>query len=39
MVEMLKPYLQCDEYVYMQIGNVVITHIGMGAVGLAFYQL
>ena len=39
MVELLKPHLICDEYVYMQIGNVVITHIGMGAVGLAFYQL
>ena len=39
MVELLKPHLDCDEYVYMQIGNVVITHIGMGAFGLAFYQL
>lgn len=39
MVELLKSHLDCDEYVYMQIGNVVITHIGMGAFGLAFYQL
>ena len=38
-VEMLKPHLLCDEYVYMQIGNVVVTHVGMGAVGIAFYQL
>ena len=38
-VEMLKPHLLCDEYVYMQIGNVVVTHVGMGAVGVAFYQL
>ncbi len=38
-VEMIKPHLLCDEYVYMQIGNVVVTHVGMGAVGVAFYQL
>lgn len=26
------------DVVYMQIGSVVATHIGMGAVGIAFYQ-
>lgn len=39
MVEMLKPHLKCEEYICMQIGNVVSTHVGMGAVGLAFYQV
>lgn len=39
MVEMLKPHLKCEEYTCMQIGNVVSTHVGMGAVGLAFYQV
>lgn len=38
MVEKIKDKIDCDEYVYMQIGNVVSTHIGMGAVGIAFYQ-
>ncbi|MBR5318685.1 MAG: DegV family protein [Peptococcaceae bacterium] len=39
MVEKLKEKVQCDEFIYLQIGSVVATHIGMGAVGLAFYQL
>ncbi len=38
MVEKLRSQVQCDEFIYMQIGSVVATHIGMGAVGLAFYQ-
>lgn len=39
MVDKLKDKVDCDEFVYLQIGSVVATHIGMGAVGLAFYQL
>lgn len=39
LIEMLKPHLKCEEYTCMQIGNVVSTHVGMGAVGLAFYQV
>ena len=39
MVEKLKTSVNCDEFIYLQIGSVVATHIGMGAVGLAFYQL
>ncbi len=39
MVEKLKDKVNCDEFIYLQIGSVVATHIGMGAVGLAFYQL
>ena len=39
MVEKLKENVDCDEFIYLQIGSVVATHIGMGAVGLAFYQL
>lgn len=39
MVEKLKEKVQCNEFIYLQIGSVVATHIGMGAVGLAFYQL
>lgn len=38
-VERLRDRVDCDEFIYMQIGNVVATHIGMGAVGMAFYQL
>lgn len=38
-VERLRDYVDCDEFVYLQIGSVVGTHIGMGAVGMAFYQL
>lgn len=38
-VERLKDRVDCDEFVYLQIGSVVGTHIGMGAVGMAFYQL
>ena len=38
-VERLRGHVDCDEFVYLQIGNVVATHIGMGAVGMAFYQL
>lgn len=37
--ERLEEVLDCDEYIYMQIGSVVGTHIGMGATGMAFYQL
>lgn len=36
--ERLKDRIHCDEYVYQQIGTVVATHVGMGAVGMAFYQ-
>ena len=39
MVSKLKEKVDCDEFVYLQIGSVIATHIGMGAVGLAFYQL
>lgn len=39
MVEKLRNRVDCDEFIYMQIGSVIATHIGMGAVGLAFYQL
>lgn len=38
MASKLKPHLQCGEFIYMQIGCVVGTHIGLGAVGLSFYQ-
>lgn len=38
-VTRLKDRVDCDEFVYLQIGSVVGTHIGMGAVGMAFYQL
>ncbi len=37
--ERLEDVIDCDEYVYLQIGSVVGTHIGMGATGMAFYQL
>lgn len=38
-VKRLQNHVDCDEFVYLQIGSVVGTHIGMGAVGMAFYQL
>jgi DegV family protein with EDD domain len=38
-VERLKNRVDCDEFIYLQIGSVVGTHIGMGATGMAFYQL
>jgi DegV family protein with EDD domain len=38
-VERLKDHVDCDEFIYLQIGSVVGTHIGMGATGMAFYQL
>lgn len=37
--ERLEGQINCNEFVYMQIGSVVGTHIGMGAIGMAFYQL
>lgn len=37
-VEKVKDKIDCDEYIYVQIGSVVGTHIGMGAVGMAYYQ-
>lgn len=37
--ERLTGKIDCDEFVYVQIGSVVSTHIGMGAMGMAFYQL
>lgn len=37
-VQRLEGQIDCDEFVYLQIGSVVGTHIGMGAVGMAFYQ-
>lgn len=39
LVEKLKDKIDCDEFVYSQIGNVVSTHIGLGGSGMAFYQL
>lgn len=39
MVSRMQERLPQLEGVYMQIGCVVATHIGMGAVGIAFYQL
>lgn len=39
LVKRLQEKVKLDEIIYMQIGNVVATHIGMGAVGMAFYQL
>lgn len=38
-VERIKERVDCDDFIYLQIGSVVGTHIGMGAVGMAFYQL
>ena len=38
-VERVKEQVNCDDFIYLQIGSVVGTHIGMGAVGMAFYQL
>ncbi len=38
-VERVKEHVNCDDFIYLQIGSVVGTHIGMGAVGMAFYQL
>ena len=38
MVTRIKERQPQIELVYMQIGCVVATHIGMGAVGIAFYQ-
>lgn len=35
----LEGKIDCDEFIYVQIGSVVGTHIGMGAMGMAFYQL
>lgn len=35
----LEGNVKCEEFVYLQIGSVVGTHIGMGAAGMAFYQL
>lgn len=37
--ESLEGKIDCDEFVYVQIGSVVGTHVGMGATGMAFYQL
>lgn len=37
--ERLEGKIDCDEFIYVQIGSVVGTHIGMGAMGMAFYQL
>ncbi|MGM9526253.1 MAG: DegV family protein [Peptococcaceae bacterium] len=37
-VDRLKDRVDCDEFLFMQIGSVVSTHVGMGAVGMAFYQ-
>jgi fatty acid-binding protein DegV len=35
----LQDKVDCDEFVYLQIGSVVGAHIGTGAVGMGFYQL
>ena len=37
--ERLEGKIDCDKFEYVQIGSVVGTHIGMGAIGMAFYQL
>ncbi len=37
--ERLEGKIDCDKFEYIQIGSVVGTHIGMGAIGMAFYQL
>ena len=37
--ERLEGKVDCDEFVYQQIGSVVGAHIGTGAVGMGFYQL
>ena len=37
--ERLQDKVDCDEFVYLQIGSVVGAHIGTGAVGMGFYQL
>ena len=37
--ERLQDRVDCDEFVYLQIGSVVGAHIGTGAVGMGFYQL
>jgi len=39
LVEKIKDKIDCDEFFYSQIGNVVSTHIGLGGSGMAFYQL
>lgn len=38
MAEKLKEHLQCEDFIFMQIGCVIGIHIGLGAVGMAFYQ-
>ena len=38
MVSRIKEQHSNVDIVYMQIGNVVATHIGMGAIGVAFIQ-
>lgn len=35
----LQDKVDCDDFVYLQIGSVVGAHIGTGAVGMGFYQL
>lgn len=37
--ERLEGNVDCDEFIYQQIGSVVGAHIGTGAVGMGFYQL
>lgn len=39
LVSALKKGISADELPYFQIGSVVSTHIGLGAVGIAFFQL
>lgn len=37
--ERLEGTVDCDEFIYLQIGCVVGAHIGTGAVGMGFYQI
>ncbi len=39
LVSLLEKDLAADELAYFQVGSVVSTHIGLGAVGIAFFQL
>lgn len=38
LAEKMKEHLQCEDFIYMQMGCVIGIHIGLGAVGMSFYQ-
>ena len=38
MAEKLKEHLQCEDFVFLQMGCAISIHIGLGAIGMAFYQ-